>query len=186
MCCNSLVERPHALWAEPAPALTPVLPPLVMGWWTEHDRESYLPELDGKAFHRGPPAVIGIKGQHDSFDLWSRPCQPSWAGSSTDQGEDARGRKSCCQQSQAIKAAFDQDHPFSEPLWCLKAEPARRVGFDPTPGSARLVEYGLVRILIQSWFPLEECAPDESLSARGTKRKDDASDPALQERSLLC
>ena len=85
-------------------------------------------------------------------------------------------------EGQAIEAAFDQDNPFSELPWCVKAEPPCRVGFDPTSGSARSVEHGLVRVLIHPWFPPEQRAPDEPLSVGGTQREDDASDPTLQER----
>src|SRR6266567_2026198 len=94
--CKSLVERPHALRTESAPALAPVLTPPVMGWWAERDRESCLPELAGEACHRCLPAIVGVKGQHHAFDLWGRSHQPERSGSSADQGDHSTGWKACC------------------------------------------------------------------------------------------
>jgi SAM-dependent methyltransferase len=81
---------------------------------------------------------------------------------------------------------FDHDDPFGELLWCVKAEPPCRVGFDPTFGSAGPLEHGLVDVLIHPWCPLEQRAPDEPSSIRRAQREDDTSNPALQERLLLC
>ena len=114
-------------------------------------------------------AIVGIEGQHHAFDLWCKSCQPDRPGGSADQGDHGIGRKPRSQQNQAIEAAFDQHHLFGEACWCVKAEPPCRVGFDPAPGSAGLVEQGLVGVLIHPWFPLEQCAPDEALPVRGTK-----------------
>src|SRR6266568_103666 len=184
--CKSLVERPQALRTEPAPALAPILAPPVMGRWTERGREPCLPELAGKSLHRCFPAIVGVKGQHDTFHLWSQLCQPERSGSSANQGDHSPGRKASGQQCHAIKAAFDQHNLFGEVLWCVKAEPACRVGFDPAPGSAGPVEHGLVGVLVHAWFPLEQRAPDEPTPIRRAQREDDASDPALQEQLLLC
>src|SRR6266699_3326191 len=109
--CKSLVEWPHALWTEPARALTPVLAPPVMGRGTERNREPCLPELVGKPLHRCFPAEVGVKGQHHIFHLWGRPRQPCRPSGSADESDHGSGRKPCCQQCQAIKAAFDQDNP---------------------------------------------------------------------------
>src|SRR6266702_8878285 len=120
--CTNFIQWPDALWAESAPSFAPVLAPLIVRWLTQRDDETSLPELSGKSLHSSCSAIVGIKCQHHTFDLWCISCQPERSGGSAGQDDYGIDGKPRCQQNQAIEAAFDQDHPFGKACWCVKAE----------------------------------------------------------------